>query len=65
VNNEDQRGLPRPVDGNGDLTPICDIGAFEAAYRYAGYGSTPYRARPDSGRLDDDGRSRYRLVYHF
>jgi hypothetical protein len=25
----DQRGLPRPVDGNGDGTPACDIGAFE------------------------------------
>jgi CSLREA domain-containing protein len=46
VNNEDQRGLPRPVDGNGDLTPICDIGAFEAAYRYAGYGSIPIAPGP-------------------
>jgi hypothetical protein len=25
----DQRGKPRPVDGNGDGTPACDIGAFE------------------------------------
>jgi CSLREA domain-containing protein len=25
----DQRGLPRPVDGNGDLFPYCDIGAVE------------------------------------
>ena len=25
----DQRGLPRPVDGNGDGNPICDIGAYE------------------------------------
>jgi hypothetical protein len=25
----DQRGLPRPLDGNGDTTPICDIGAYE------------------------------------
>jgi CSLREA domain-containing protein len=46
VNNEDQRGLPRPVDGNGDLNPVCDIGAFEAAYRYAGYGSTPIQPGP-------------------
>jgi CSLREA domain-containing protein len=26
----DQRGFPRPVDGNADGFPICDIGAFEA-----------------------------------
>jgi hypothetical protein len=25
----DQRSQPRPVDGNGDDTPTCDIGAFE------------------------------------
>ena len=25
----DQRGQPRPVDGNGDGTAACDIGAFE------------------------------------
>jgi len=29
VNNLDQRGLPRPVDGDGDNTASCDIGAFE------------------------------------
>lgn len=27
---EDQRGLPRPVDGDGDGTAICDAGAVEA-----------------------------------
>src|SRR5206468_1472536 len=26
----DQRGQPRPIDGNGDTSPRCDIGAFEA-----------------------------------
>ncbi len=26
----DQRGIARPVDGNGDAGAICDIGAFEA-----------------------------------
>ena len=25
----DQRGMPRPVDGNGDGTATCDIGSFE------------------------------------
>jgi hypothetical protein len=30
VGNLDQRGEPRPVDGNGDGTAQCDIGAFEA-----------------------------------
>jgi len=30
VGNLDQRGEPRPVDGNGDATAQCDIGAFEA-----------------------------------
>ena len=25
----DQRGFPRPVDGNGDGVPACDVGAFE------------------------------------
>ncbi len=32
----DRRGAPRPVDGNGDGTAVCDIGAFE-------YGSSPYQ----------------------
>ncbi len=27
----DQRGAPRPVDGNGDGLAVCDIGSFEAA----------------------------------
>ena len=26
----DQRGLPRPRDGNGDTVPVCDSGAVEA-----------------------------------
>lgn len=28
--NVDQRGLPRPADGDGDGTQLCDVGAFEA-----------------------------------
>ena len=26
----DQRGIGRPIDGNADGTPVCDIGAYEA-----------------------------------
>ncbi len=29
VNNLDQRGLSRPIDGNFDATATCDIGAYE------------------------------------
>jgi uncharacterized repeat protein (TIGR01451 family)/CSLREA domain-containing protein len=29
VNNVDQRGVTRPIDGNNDGTATCDIGAFE------------------------------------
>ncbi len=29
VNNQDERGLSRPVDGNFDGTAVCDIGAYE------------------------------------
>jgi hypothetical protein len=39
VNNLDQRGLPRPADGNGDGNAVCDIGAVE----YQGGASVPIR----------------------
>jgi CSLREA domain-containing protein len=29
VNSQDQRGIIRPLDGDGEGTPICDIGAYE------------------------------------
>jgi hypothetical protein len=39
VNNLDQRGQLRPVDGDGDGTPVCDIGAYEfvPAYSFSGF----------------------------
>jgi len=46
VANRDQRGQPRPVDGNGSGTAICDVGAFESSRRRAGFGSTPVRPGP-------------------
>jgi len=30
---EDARGAARPYDGDGDGTPVCDIGAFEARHQ--------------------------------
>jgi len=30
----DQRGVARPLDGNSDKTPRCDIGAFEVDSPY-------------------------------
>ena len=43
----DQRGFLRPVDGNRDSTPVCDIGAYE--YKYV-----PPKAMPWLQLLLDD-----------
>ena len=48
----DQSGEPRPVDGDGDGTPRCDVGAFERGWRCRGRLDDP----ADAGRqrrLDD------------
>jgi len=41
----DQRGQPRPVDGNGDGTARCDSGAYEAAAASPAPTPTPTRTR--------------------
>ncbi len=37
----DQRGLPRPVDGNGDGVAVCDIGAFELQHEVIDFEGLP------------------------
>jgi CSLREA domain-containing protein len=46
----DQRGVPRPFDGNGDTNAICDIGAYEAASQLSQ--SIQFGAIPDKTLLD-------------
>jgi len=47
----DQRGAPRPVDGNGDGVAACDIGSYEA-----GTAAPPETARPTTpSALPDTG----------
>jgi CSLREA domain-containing protein len=43
VNNLDQRGQPRPVDGNSDGTATCDIGAYELQIPFPPLETTPPR----------------------
>jgi len=47
--NRDRDGIPRPLDGDGDSVPACDIGAFEYA--------------PSGQDSDGDGLSDYDEVY--
>jgi len=54
VNNLDQRGASRPVDGEGDGSAICDIGAYELPQEQAVAidikpGETPNSINPRSG----------------
>jgi len=41
----DQRGFPRPVDGDGNGSQVCDIGAFEAAPGFIPPTATPTPSR--------------------
>jgi predicted outer membrane repeat protein len=52
VNNLDQRGYSRPVDGNGDKVAVCDMGAFE--YLSAGPPSTTPDEEPPKIWIDLD-----------
>ena len=36
----DQRGYPRPIDGNGDDSPVCDMGAYEFGSSVDGFALT-------------------------
>ncbi len=37
VNNQSQNGVPRPQDGDGNSTAVCDIGAYELTLQPASY----------------------------
>ncbi len=46
VNNEDQRSHARPIDGDGNGTAICDIGAFENPRPFPKFASKPVQPGP-------------------
>ncbi|MGJ8669948.1 MAG: choice-of-anchor Q domain-containing protein, partial [Oceanococcus sp.] len=41
ADNLDQRGEPRPKDGDGDTTVLCDIGAYEQQTHLLDFGDAP------------------------
>lgn len=53
----DQRRVPRPLDGDGDLAPVCDIGAYEAPVKRA-----HCTLRPKSRKVGRTKKARFRLT---
>lgn len=51
----DQRGLPRPVDGDGDETAVCDIGAVEYQSEPQSYQLTVTKQGTGDGTVIGDG----------
>ncbi|MEK7217201.1 MAG: CSLREA domain-containing protein, partial [Chloroflexota bacterium] len=51
----DQRGVPRPIDGDGDLVAVCDIGAFEFLQVLGAVIDIKPGSDPNSVRLSERG----------
>ena len=51
----DQRGLPRPVDGDGADGPRCDVGAYELQAPFSNPGPTVASISPDAAVADSAG----------
>ena len=62
VNNLDQRGITRPLDGNGDGQAICDIGSFEAPQIALSSITSITSDNPDPSRLGQTIRVDYSVV---